>query len=197
MENTNPKPKYRRKQYIVSKAFQLRYVGVILLLMFLTGALCAYVVYYTSMIHLGEKLASVYPQGRLISIVNMVNSRILLSLILVTPMVALMGIFLSHKIAGPLFRIERTIRNITNGDLSEHIVLRKGDELSSLADVVNDLSERFKEDASGKKARLDALLAKLNSLQSKADDPQAVNAHALEIKKEIMAMTEEFEKHKV
>src|SRR3990167_1474662 len=100
-------PKIKRKQYLVAKEFQMRYVGIILLLMFLTAALCSYVVYYTSMINLGEKLANVYPQGRLVNIVNIVNFRILLSILFITPLVAVIGIFLSHRIAGPIFRMEK------------------------------------------------------------------------------------------
>ena len=37
-------PKYVRRQYLVAKKFQLKYVGRILLLMLLTAALCSCVV---------------------------------------------------------------------------------------------------------------------------------------------------------
>ena len=102
MEYTVP---YKRKKYLVAARFQLKYVGLILILVFLTGLLCSYVVYYTTMILLGDKLANVYPQGRLIAIINAVNTRILFSLILVSPLVVTIGIFASHKIAGPIYRI--------------------------------------------------------------------------------------------
>ena len=82
------RPKFRRRQYIVSARFQLKYTGVILILMFVTAGLSSYVVYYTSMILMGEKLANVYPQGQLVSIVKAVNLRLLASLIFVTPLVA-------------------------------------------------------------------------------------------------------------
>ena len=72
--------KYRRKQYLIAKNFQLKYVGMILLLVSLTAIMCSYVIYYTMMLMMGDKLANVYPQGRLISIVNMVNFRILFSM---------------------------------------------------------------------------------------------------------------------
>src|SRR3989338_11420234 len=131
------KRKYVRRQYIIAKKFQFKYVGLILALMFATAALCSYVVYYTSMVGLGEKLANVYPQGRLVAIVRIVNSRILLSVILVTPLVALIGVFLSHRIAGHIYRMERFLAKIALGDLTSRIVLRNKDELITLADGIN------------------------------------------------------------
>jgi methyl-accepting chemotaxis protein len=138
------KTRYVRKQYFVAKKFQLKYIGLILMLVFLTGILCSYVVYYTSMLLLGDKLANVYPQGRLISIVNMVNVRILLSLVLVTPLVVIIGLYASHRIAGPIYRIEKFLTAMAAGDLSQPLTLRKNDELLSLADGINRLSDSMK-----------------------------------------------------
>ena len=135
---------YKRKQYIVSARFQLKYVGVILLLIFLTAILCSYVVYYTTMIGLGEKLANVYPQGRLLSIVKAVNIRIFVSLIVVTPFVVMYGIYLSHKIAGPIFRIERFLHSMASGDLTERLTLRKNDELINVADAINSVVDNYR-----------------------------------------------------
>ena len=55
----NISPKFKRTKYWVSGRFQGKYVGLILLLTFLTAILCSYVVYYTSMISFGEKLANI------------------------------------------------------------------------------------------------------------------------------------------
>ncbi len=130
-----------RKQYIVSKKFQLKYAGTILLLMFVTAGFCAYAIYYTTMISMGEKLANVYPQGQLVDIVNSVNLKILVSMLIVSPLILALGIFLSHKIAGPVYRIEKTIGKMAQGDFSDRITLRKGDEMKSLADSINKLAD--------------------------------------------------------
>jgi signal transduction histidine kinase len=51
------------------------------------------------------------------------------------------SIIISHRIAGPLFRIERTIDEVVRGEDVEYIQLRKKDEheLKNLATRVNDL----------------------------------------------------------
>ena len=159
METTKPLPRFRRKQYLVKARFQLSYVGLIMSLIIITACVCSYVVYYTSLITLGEKLAAVYPQGRIVSIVQMVNSRILISIILISPFIFVVGVYFSHKIAGPIYRIEHFLNDMANGDLSRTLILRKGDELVSLADGINDVRQSFISMIDGDKEKLDAIIA--------------------------------------
>ena len=127
----------KRTKYFIAPEFQLRYIRVILLIMFGVGAISAYTVYYQSMVFLGGKLASVYPQGRLVAIVKSVNTQILFSLLLITPLVIVIGLVLSHRIAGPIHRLEKCLAGIADGDITTYITLRKRDELKSLADGIN------------------------------------------------------------
>lgn len=171
--------KYVRRQYLIAKKFQLKYVGIILLLMFLTAALCSYVVYYTSMLLLGEKLANVYPQGRLVHIVKTVNFRILLSLILVSPLVAMIGIFLSHRIAGPIYRMEGFMAGVASGNLTDRIALRSKDELVTLADGINNIVGSLRDAVKNEKSHLDKVSTELailkKALESKPIDHDQVS----------------------
>lgn len=47
----------------------------------------------------------------------------------------------SHKIAGPIYRLERSLESIGNGDLSQRIIFRKYDAVDGLADDINSTSE--------------------------------------------------------
>lgn len=193
--------RYKRKQYIVAAKFQLKYAGMILLLVFLTGILCSYVVYYTSMIVLGDKLASVYPQGHLVSIVSAVNSRILLSLILISPIIFMIGIFASHKIAGPIFRIEKTLDGMAKGDYSAPITLRKNDELVALANGINKVMESMRETVKKEKKEIGGLSASLDDLK-KVCGSKPVNHDALDkaidkLSGEVSALRKEIERYKV
>ncbi|MDP3791788.1 MAG: methyl-accepting chemotaxis protein [Candidatus Omnitrophota bacterium] len=172
-------PRYKRKQYIVAAKFQLKYVGLILILVFLTGILCSYVVYYTSMLLLGDKLANVYPQGRLISIVNMVNVRILLSLLLITPLVFIIGIYASHKIAGPIYRIEKFLKAMASGELSEPLTLRKNDELVALAEGINNVAESIKATIRQEREHLAKSAVSVDALRRLAQS-KSVDHHTLE-----------------
>ena len=194
-------PKFKRTQYWVSGKFQGKFVGLILLLTFLTATLCSYVVYYTSMMSFGERLASIYPQGRLVSEVNMVNSRIMMSAILISPLVALIGIYLSHKIAGPILRMERFMNNMATGNLTGKLVLRKGDELLTLAEGINRLTESMKTTIINQNTGLDRLekeLSNLNSIAvSKHPDIGAISDLANRMDSEILSLRKEIDRFKV
>jgi len=172
-------PRYRRKQYIVAAKFQLKYVSLILALVFLTGLLCSYVVYYTSMLLLGDKLANVYPQGRLISIVNTVNTRMILSLLLVTPLIIVIGIYASHRIAGPIYRIERFLKSMASGELSEPLTLRKNDELMLLANGINSVAESIKATITQEKEHLAKTAVSVDALRKIAQS-ESIDHNALE-----------------
>jgi methyl-accepting chemotaxis protein len=47
----------------------------------------------------------------------------------------------THRIAGPLFKIGRTIDTMITGDLNQEIYLRKNDEYKEIADKLNVLNE--------------------------------------------------------
>lgn len=55
------------------------------------------------------------------------------------------SIWVSRRIAGPLYRIEKDIQNLLDGAAQgTQIHLREGDHLQHLADLVNQLMERRK-----------------------------------------------------
>ena len=197
----NMSPKFKRTQYWVSGKFQGKYVGIILLLTFLTAALCSYVVYYTSMISFGEKLANIYPQGRLVSTVNMINIRIMVSILLVSPLVALIGIYLSHKIAGPIFRMERFMSDMASGNFTGKLVLREGDELLMLADGINRLTESMKTTMINEKSGLEKVEKELANLKvmatSKHPDINAINDLAGRMDLELLSLRKELDRFKV
>jgi len=136
--------KIMRKKYLINTKFQLKYTGLILLFMFVVAWLTGYTVYYTGWLLMGEKLSAVYPQGRLVAIMRTVNFTLLLRLALITPLVVIISIILSHRIAGPVFRIGRYLKSLSSGDLSAKLHLRKNDELQDLAEAINDMTGELK-----------------------------------------------------
>ncbi len=58
--------------------------------------------------------------------------------------VFLAGIFFSHKIIGPLNRLEKMARNINRGEFDVKIKLRIGDDFKRLGTEMNELAEKLK-----------------------------------------------------
>jgi len=98
--------------------------------------------------------------------------------------VAFICIFVTHTIAGPVYRMERVARNIGDGDLTHFIKLRPKDELKDLADTMNEMTMglrnkviSFKEEiaqiqegvalakSTGNTSGLDKVLASVSSME--------------------------------
>ena len=86
-----PEP-IRRKKYIIAYGFQFKYIGYILLFLYVGALVAGYTVYYTTWVTLGEKLANVYPTGRLLYIFRSANLTLIFRLLLITPLFVVIGI---------------------------------------------------------------------------------------------------------
>lgn len=137
--------KFRRKQYFVERGLQLRFARFVILFVFLASLATGLLVFYTSYFMLGEKLADVYPQGRLITIFKTVHIALLIDLVVMIPIIFYGSIVFSHRIAGPLPKIYRTLREIGQGNFDLKLQLRRTDELRELADVINEMTAKLKE----------------------------------------------------
>ena len=51
--------------------------------------------------------------------------------------ILIFGIFFSHKIAGPVFKLKRYLNSIKEGNFSERVKFRKSDYLEELEQILN------------------------------------------------------------
>ena len=135
---------HRRRHYIIKKAFQLKYIALLLAVVLISVIITGYTIYYNIWTLLGDKLANVYPQGRLITIFRTVNVRLAINMIFVSMLCIGIGIFASHRIAGPVFRMIRFLNTVAAGDYNQKLTLRKTDELKDLAEAINKVVDRLK-----------------------------------------------------
>ncbi len=60
--------------------------------------------------------------------------------------IALISSYAIHKIAGPLYRMERALENYESGDAVKAVFLREGDQLVPLAQAYNGFVTRLRDD---------------------------------------------------
>lgn len=65
--------------------------------------------------------------------------------LLVIIQIVLLTIFFSHKVAGPVFRFEKTCHSMIQGDYTSMIHLRKGDEMQNLSNLINEVNKQTRE----------------------------------------------------
>jgi len=134
-------PKHRRRTYFIEKEFQIKFIGIIVLFMFIIAGFSAFTTYYCTWMVLGEKLANVYPQGRLVAILRKANFMFLTRVLMVTPLVIFLAMRLSHRIAGPIYRLKKSLKEVAEGNYGLRIRLRKTDELKDVAEAINKVVE--------------------------------------------------------
>jgi len=80
------------------------------------------------------------------------------------------SIIISHRIAGPIYRIRAVLKGLTKGNLSENLRLRKGDYLIREAGVVNDLIDSLRDNVRGMDRTYEEASAALALLRATMDD---------------------------
>jgi methyl-accepting chemotaxis protein len=66
--------------------------------------------------------------------------------IMYVSVVFLVCIFVSHKIAGPMYKLGNYLKNIAAGNRPERLYFRNGDNFTEIADLFNQTMERIEED---------------------------------------------------
>ncbi len=70
---------------------------------------------------------------------------------------AVMMILVSHRLAGPLYRFEKSLERISFGDLTYRFTLRKPDEFKELSGRLNDFTATMERSVAGLQQGLDEL----------------------------------------
>ena len=80
-------------------------------------------------------------QARVATVMLGLEETVWPALILVLVLVFIGTILFSHRVTGPIYRLERAIEEFVSGNLKERIRLRKTDEFKEIETMVNKLAE--------------------------------------------------------
>ncbi len=166
----------RRKKYFIKPGFQSRLTAIFILIVIIVANIVGALVYGFSV----EKLESNLVEEAKLPVDSKQLGQALLPGVIIAELisifvVAFICIFVTHTIAGPVYRMEKVVRNIGEGDLTHFIKLRPKDELKDLADAMNEMTMglrnkiiSFKENVAS--IRDGVTLAKSTGNVSKLDD---------------------------
>ncbi|HPF13263.1 MAG: hypothetical protein H6829_13220 [Planctomycetes bacterium] len=135
------KPGYKmRTRKLIDKSLQLRLVGAFVAVG-CVATLFQVVLLNQSMLGFAEKL----PQGGdqlLAEAPGLLVKSVLVTLGLLVPVMTLVGILITHRIAGPAYRMRMHLEAIeTTGEIPGPCKIRKGDELQELCSLLNQAIE--------------------------------------------------------
>jgi methyl-accepting chemotaxis protein len=174
----------QRKNYFIAKDMQSRFAGTILLLTFLVAVITACNIYVLGSyfvnttktvgevrsltLVLQDFVAEFWPRLVVLIFVNVI-------------IVFIVSVMYSHQTAGPAYKLEQSIKRISEGDLTFEVSLRRNDNLKELAAALNELLKKFRVTLAKAKTLSDDIAVKLDTLESD-DKFKKLAANATELR---------------
>jgi len=138
--------KFRRRRYLINKPLQFIYSGIMIYLLLIGIIVVGVGTYYLTFNTILDELEAQGGLQQAYDIVRGINllimKRVGIMFIVVLIFSFGLGVYYLHRIAGPIYRIEKTVREMAEGKKVEPIRLRKKDFFKSLAEAVNKLIEK-------------------------------------------------------
>lgn len=134
-----------RKIYFIKNKLQFRYLSLIIASLILPTILVGGCLYYLIFSFMAEKLGIPESiESNLAPVVNKVNFVVAVGFPIIFLILLGWGVALSHKLAGPIKRLERELDEIVEGKHHKNkIHLRRGDDLKPIADKMNKILEKI------------------------------------------------------
>lgn len=123
------------RNYLINKKMQLGLTLRFLVLTILFTLFIEFEVY----ISVWPVITGYIPKDLMGHVTNQILFRFLCFFVPVILVIAMFTIIFSHRIAGPIYNIERKLDGLIRGEDVGLIRLRKGDELKELAEKINKL----------------------------------------------------------
>ena len=133
----------QRRQLYINKEFQFRFIFKFVLILVLGGVISIGL----TLLNTNDSLTTTYMNSKLViqstslAIMPSVIYTTLITTVVIGLVVIMVTLLVSHKIAGPMYRFDKDIKRIANGDLKFRIRIRKGDQFQEMALSLNTMIE--------------------------------------------------------
>ena len=181
--------KYKRHTYIIKTGLQLRYMGILTACMLTVAISVGWIIYHTSW----KQIVNTPDLSidKLYLIFENVNNQLLWWILGFVAIIAVISIFVSHKIAGPVYRLEESTKLIASGDLTHRVHLRQGDELGDLQDAFNEMTESLSKMVYKDREVIERLARTGDNLRKRVDEENITKESLEEITYELNSIIEE------
>ncbi len=173
--------------YSIKRQMQIRLLLRVMVIALLAAGLTSIFFYVYSSQEVGQSFKQFHVNAR--TFLDFLFPFIIMALVAGTVTALGVALFFPHRIAGPLYRIERDIKEkVANGDFTVKFSVRKGDEVRELADALNTMVEKLRLKLCEIKSASDELLR----LSSGAERDDAVLQRFQDVARRIEGTVREF-----
>ncbi len=164
-----PDQQFQRKTILIKKKLQYRYMALIFL-----SVLVAFLIVGLDLIWTVSKVVNDHPMMQplledMFSMVPLFIIKIGMYMIIVL----IVSAVVSHRMAGPIFKFEKSCATVASGDLTHRVCLRKGDQLTDLQDQFNNMTDAVNETVKQLEAFKAEAVAAYPALKGRADEASA------------------------
>lgn len=178
--------KQRRKIYLVMKNFQLKYIILGILLFIFTLVIAQANFYYQV-----TRLLLQEPQLTGTSqILHRMNAVFIGWFVLGLILIILGGLLVSHRIVGPLKRLEHSLAHVAEGQLNEEMHTREKDEFKEVTNAFNKMSQSLKTFLENDKKLATEISADLQALIAYAKNTSSTAEQKAELEKHLNTVIE-------
>ena len=140
----------RRSQYWINYELQFRHLMMTVLIGVCASAALGVLLYTTFWLVAAENLTwetgslaplEAYARVKMAFLSSTVTVGLLISLV-----AAVGSVRVTHRVAGPIFNMQRNVNTWLNGNLGARVHLRKGDDLRDFADSLNLLADKLQQE---------------------------------------------------
>jgi len=155
----------RRRNYYIDKQFQRNFILKFCGLIVMGSAISSLIIYAMSR----ATVTTAFENSRLTikSTADFILPTIALSsgisVLLISLAAIIITLLTSHRIAGPLYRLNKDVEQLTSGDLKTTFNLRATDEIKPLAESLNIMAQALRERIALIKDTLDSLDSSIKS----------------------------------
>ncbi len=180
--------KRKRRNYLINPMFQLRFALMLALVGFLVTSCMGMLMF--GFLHqqararvIDPSAATLWASGSLVIFFALAFSAVIAVALVVW------GIFVSHRVSGPLFLLGKNLRLLGTGHFPTRRALRKKDEFKDLFDLFFNTCDDLKSFKESELASVEKLLADVGTLR--ADNPKTIEGKLTGIVADLQSLRDE------
>lgn len=186
---------FRRRNYFIKKKFQVNFTVKFLIIILIEAFLAAGLFLYLSKGTLTTGYSG--SELRIARTYDFFLPMLLLSNLIIVRISTVIGIgvliFLSHRLAGPLYRFENILNTIKKGDLTQRFKLREKDEFAELANSINEHTDTLDKNMGHLKAGVMEFSQLISKMQTALTSNPSANKELERLLQEMSKKLQELE----
>lgn len=165
--------KKMRRTVFIKRGFQMRFITWVIVLLILCGICSAAVLYPFLSSEISSELSTGHRD------IGDIKKHLALAIIIGNVLAVIVAalattvviLYISHKIAGPLYRFEMICKEIGRGNLNAYTKLREHDQLEGLSEAFSNMLTQLRSRRNDQHVHLEAARKDLDTLQGALPDP--------------------------